>query len=347
MSVPRLWSVLAYGSAAVLVLLGLHFARSIIAPVTCAVVTVAVVWPLLCRLERHIPRPLAILAVMVATLVALVIVAGLAAWGFSRVGQWVFANGAYLQALYVQQVAWLETQGVGFGDLAAAQFDLTTLLRYAQGVTGALRDFLTFTGLTLLFALLGLLEVHGFRDRLAAQPGEAAALALRSCGKLARKLQTYMLVRTGMSLLTGLGVGIFAHLTGLELAVEWGVIAFALNYIPFIGPLAATVLPTALAGLQFGSWNMAIAVFLGMNAIQLAIGSYLEPRMTGAALSISAFGVLFAVFFWMLVWGVAGAFLGTPILIALLTACEEHPSTRWLPELLSGKGGAQDAQERR
>ena len=34
---------------------------------------------------------------------------------------------------------------------------------------------------------------------------------------------------------------------GLELAAEWGVIAFVLNYIPFIGPLVATLFPTIFA----------------------------------------------------------------------------------------------------
>ena len=67
----------------------------------------------------------------------------------------------------------------------------------------------------------------------------------------------------------------FARLTGLDLAVEWGVIAFALNYIPFIGPLVATLLPTFFAGLQYENWEMAVAVFAGMYAIQFAIGSYL------------------------------------------------------------------------
>lgn len=338
MLLDRLQPVAALAGGTVLLLIGLHFAHDIVAPVCCALVAVAVVWPTLTRLERHMARPLAILMVMLLTLGALTIVAGLAAWGFTRVGQWVFANGAELQRLYLQQLAWLEAQGFGLGDVAAAQFDLSTLLRYAQSLTGTARAFVTFMGLTLLFTLLGVLEVHAFRDRLARRPGETAAMALRTCSQLSRKLQTYMVVRTAMSLLTGLGVGLFAHFAGLALAPEWGVIAFALNYIPFIGPLAATLLPTALAGLQFGTWTMPVMVFLGMNAIQLAIGSYLEPRMTGAALSISAFAVLFAVFFWMLVWGVAGAFLGTPILIAILTACQQHPAGRWVPELLAGGG---------
>ena len=139
--------------------------------------------------------------------------------------------------------------------------------------------------------------------------------------------------------ITGLLVGALAGLVGLPLAAEWGVIAFTLNYIPFIGPLIATIFPTLFALVQFESWQLAIVVFVCLNLIQFVIGSYLEPRIAGAALSISPFIVLFAVFFWSFLWGVAGAFIGVPIVIALLAVCGEHESTRWIALLLSGREG--------
>jgi AI-2 transport protein TqsA len=63
------------------------------------------------------------------------------------------------------------------------------------------------------------------------------------------------------------------------------------------------------------------------------VGSYLEPRFVGSALSISPFIVLFAVFFWTFLWGLAGAFIGVPIVIAMLTLCEQHPSGRLVVDL--------------
>jgi predicted PurR-regulated permease PerM len=48
---------------------------------------------------------------------------------------------------------------------------------------------------------------------------------------------------------------------------------------------------------------------------------------------MSPFMVLFAVFFWTFLWGIAGAFIGVPIAIAVLTLCEQHTSSRWVPEL--------------
>ncbi|WP_269815561.1 AI-2E family transporter [Elioraea thermophila] len=120
----------------------------------------------------------------------------------------------------------------------------------------------------------------------------------------------------------GFGIWALARATGHELALEWAVITFTMNDIPFIGPPVARLFPTSFAGLEFGTWQMMITVFLGMNAIRLVLGSCLEPRISGRIVSVSPFAMRFAVFMGGLPWGVAGAFLGPPILIALLTFCE-------------------------
>jgi predicted PurR-regulated permease PerM len=162
----------------------------------------------------------------------------------------------------------------------------------------------------------------------------AGELLLRGSMATAAKIRRYMLVRTLMSVITGLLVWIFARSVGLQLAEEWGFIAFLLNYIPFLGPLVATVFPTLFAMTQFGSWQAVVAVFACLNLIQFIVGSYVEPRVAGNALAISPASVLFSVFFWSYLWGVFGAFIGVPITIALITFCALHPSSRWLAELI-------------
>jgi predicted PurR-regulated permease PerM len=153
---------------------------------------------------------------------------------------------------------------------------------------------------------------------------------------IAVKLRKYMLVRSLASVLTGVLIFAFTLFAGLELAAAWGIMAFTLNFIPFIGPFIATILPALFAVVQFESWQMAALIFLGSTLIQFLIGNYLEPRLFGAILDISPYLVVVAVFFWALLWGVPGAFIGVPITIALLTCCEANPGTRWLARLLSG-----------
>jgi predicted PurR-regulated permease PerM len=188
--------------------------------------------------------------------------------------------------------------------------------------------------------VLGLLEVDVLRRNIQNLDDERFKRTLLKVAEdTADKFQKYMLVRTVMSVLTGIIVWSFALVAGIELATAWGVIAFVFNYVPFIGPLFATVFPTLFALVQFGSWELAIFVFVCLNVIQFVTGSYIEPRVAGATLSISPFVVLFAVFFWSFLWGIPGAFIGVPIAIAILTVLEEHESTRWISALLSGRDG--------
>ena len=100
-----------------------------------------------------------------------------------------------------------------------------------------------------------------------------------------------------------------------------------------VGPFLATVFPTLLAMTQFHSWQAVLGVFLCLNVIQFVIGSYVEPRVSGNVLTISPLVVVFATFLWTYLWGLFGTFIGVPITLAILTFCDQHPSSRWLADL--------------
>ena len=325
-------------STAVLVFAGLYFARSILAPVAFSLFVIAIVWPLQRALETRIPRLLALVATLAVTLLVVTVLGYLIVWAFGTIGRWLIDNALRLQALYMQWTDWLEEHGILVTSFLVENFNAGWLIRAVQEIGGRLHGLLTFVVITFVFTALGLLEVAIAGKNIESLGNkEAARTILQSSTQIAAKFQRYMLVRSAMSVLTGLVVWAFALLAGLELATAWGVIAFVLNYIPFIGPLVATVFPTLFALAQVGSWQLAVIVFVCLNLIQFLIGSYLEPRIAGAALSLSPFLVLFAVFFWAFLWGLSGAFIGVPIVIACLTLCEQRESTRWIAALLSGR----------
>ena len=81
---------------------------------------------------------------------------------------------------------------------------------------------------------------------------------------------------------------------------------------------------------QFESWQAVLGVFVCLNIIQFVVGSYVEPRVSGNMLSISPLVVLFAIFLWTFLWGLFGTFIGVPIMLAILTFCDQHPSSRWI-----------------
>ncbi len=85
---------------------------------------------------------------------------------------------------------------------------------------------------------------------------------------------------------------------------------------------------------QFNSWEAVLGAFFCLNVIQFVVGSYVEPRVSGSVLAISPLVLLVAIFFWTFMWGLFGTFIGVPITLAILTFCAQHPSSRWVSDLL-------------
>ena len=329
----------------ILVAAALYFARSIFAPFALAIFMVAIVWPLQSALQQRLPQFVALFITLVVTAVVLIVFTSMVAWGFSVVAQWMIANAARFQAMYVHWTNWLEEHGIFIVGMIAERFDVMWLVRVAQTVAGRINNTVGFAILAFVFMMLALLETGDMRRRLASLKDKEKGRELAEAGaKIGAKFRKYMVVRTQLSALTGLAVWAFALLTGLELAAAWGIIAFALNYIPFLGPWVATILPALFAMAQFDTWQPIIILVLGLFVIQFVIGNYLEPLVAGAALAISPLAVIFAVFFWSFLWGIPGAFIGVPVTIAILTLCELSPSTRWIATLLSGTPQPRDSK---
>ena len=323
--------------AAVVVAAAAAQASTVFAPLALALFIIAIVWPLQHRLQSRMPKLVALAITIVVTVAVCLAFGSLAVWGFSRVGRSVATDTARYQTLYDNVVTWLDGHGVSVAGLWAEHFNIPWLLRVTQQVTGRVNTTLSFWLIALTYVVLGLLEVEDMRRKVEALDNrEAARVLLDGSAATAAKFRKYMLVRTQMSAITGLLVGVFAWITGLQFAIEWGVIAFTLNYIPFIGPFIATLFPTLLAMTQFDSWQAVLGVFVCLNIIQFVVGSYVEPRVSGNLLSISPSVVLFAVFLWTFLWGLFGTFIGVPIALAILTFCDQHPSSRWLADLLGG-----------
>lgn len=326
----------------------LYSTTSVFAPVACALFIIAIVWPVQKRLQSRLPRLLALAIVVLATVVVFVVFGSLVVWGFGRVGRSLVADAARFQTLYEQVTTWLEGYGIAVAGIWAEHFDMRWVVRTVQGITGRLNTTVTFWLIVLVYVILGLLEVEDFKRKIGKLKNRAAArVLLDGSAATAAKFRRYMLIRTWMSVATGVMVWLLATLLGLQLATEWGVIAFTLNYIPFIGPFVATMFPTLFALAQFESWYWALVVFACLNVIQFVIGSYIEPRVSGTALAMSPFLVLFSVFFWTYMWGLFGAFIGVPIAIAVLTFCAQHPSSRWLSDLLAASDETAPARQSR
>ncbi|OZI64143.1 AI-2E family transporter [Bordetella genomosp. 1] len=309
----------AQWSAMLLTLGLLYLASPVFVPLAFAIVILALVAPLQAALRPRVGGVVAATLTLVLTLAAALLFLSLAAWGFTLVAQWTVANAARLQRLFSMETADLHPRLALVVTMFLDNFNASLLLRAIQEVLLRLNSMAGLVFLSFLFITLGVYELHDTPARLRRLLPRADHW-IAVAGEVARKLRRYMLIRTIASVLTGVTVWLFAIYAGLELATAWGGLAFLLNYIPFLGPLLATLFPSFFAFVQFESLQGALAIFLILNLIQVGYGCYLEPRLAGNAFSLSPLLVMLAVFFWGLVWGIPGTFIGVPMLIAA-TSC--------------------------
>ena len=183
--------------------------------------------------------------------------------------------------------------------------------------------------------LLGLLEVLDFRRKMEAATHEGRHRHWREpVHRISRDFQNYMVVRTGVGLLTGIGAGLAAFLIGLDFALLWGVLNFLLNYIPTLGSLFG-IIPPVLFGLVQGGWTMGLLALVTVGGVQLVMGTFVGPKLQGHYLRLSPLVVLLSVAFWEWLWGIPGAFIGVPLTVGLVITCARFDSTRWIAVLLS------------
>ena len=151
------------------------------------------------------------------------------------------------------------------------------------------------------------------------------------------KIKNYILVKTGVSVVTGTLVALILHLLGVELAFVFGLLAVLLNFIPNVGSILATFLPlpVVLVDPTISTPEAVLAILLP-GIMQFMIGNILEPKLLGDSLNLSPVVILFSLTVWTALWGGVGALLAVPITSIIQILCEQLDFTKPIAALLKG-----------
>ncbi len=130
---------------------------------------------------------------------------------------------------------------------------------------------------------------------------------------------TYLGTITVVNIGMGLIVALVLHLLDMPTPLMWGGIVAVLNYIPYLGPIASTVL-LALGGLMaFEEPLYALLPALTFVVIHMIEANIVTPMVVGRRLTINPLMILISLSFWAWVWGTTGALLAVPLLIIFRT----------------------------
>jgi predicted PurR-regulated permease PerM len=141
----------------------------------------------------------------------------------------------------------------------------------------------------------------------------------------------------------GVVVALVLWMIGMPNSPLWGVMVTVLEFVPYLGALAAVVVLTGAGLTAFESVGHALLVpgsFLFINLIQ---GNVVSPLLLGHRLTLNPVAIFVGLAFFFWIWGVPGAFLAVPILATLKIFCDHITSLAAVGEFL----GQRDDAERR
>lgn len=152
------------------------------------------------------------------------------------------------------------------------------------------------------------------------------------------QIRSFLTLKTVISIFTGLAFGLALRLFGVPMAMTFGVLAFLLNFIPNLGPLAACLLPIPLIVLDPDrSIGWMISVIAVTSGIQMISGNIIEPKLMGQSSDLHPVTVLVALMFWGMLWGIVGMFLATPIMAGLKIVFERFEATQPVAAVMAGR----------
>jgi predicted PurR-regulated permease PerM len=159
-------------------------------------------------------------------------------------------------------------------------------------------------------------------------------ITLQAMDEITDQIQRYLLTQVLLSTVVGLATGLAFGLLRVDHAAVWGVLAFVLNFVPYLGSLVLTAGSALIGFVQFGSADMALLVGGSSVLIHIVSGNLLMPWLTSRASRLSAVTVFVGVLAFGWLWGVAGLLLGMPILMMIKAICDRVEDLMPIGELL-------------
>ncbi|EDY86236.1 integral membrane transport protein [gamma proteobacterium HTCC5015] len=325
-------------AALMVIIASLRAAADLLVPFLLATFIAVITTPVLRWLQRRgLPMWLAMLLVVVAMVGSFTLVGALVGSSitdFTRsLPQYKARLGGEMQSAF----ALLNSYGIETPTaLLREHVNPGAAMEMVGKVFNGLGNVLTNAFLIVLTVIFILAETHSFPNKLKSAFTDADH-HLVQFQLFSHTLQKYMVIKTSISLLTGLCATILTWAIGIDYPLLWGLLAFLFNYIPNIGSIIAAVPAVLLAFVQLGGLP-ALGTAIGYVVINVVMGNMIEPRYMGKGLGLSTLVVFLSLVFWGWVFGPVGMLLSVPLTMFVKIALSSSDNTRWLAVLMDSEG---------
>nr|WP_111300248.1 AI-2E family transporter [Paracoccus saliphilus] len=350
-TVPRLANWAIIGIFMILAFSAIAAGRDFLMPVTMAVLLFFVFTPLRRFAERRgVPDALTALGITLSILLTVGVIAYAASGPLSR----AMNNMPFISQQLEQKFDSVRDSLTGLRDAArrieeaqevAADEGGQTTIKVEQESETTLGTVLKMTPLLLgqvLFTLILLffmiasgdllyLKIVQSFDRMRDKRG--AYLALRGIeDSLGNYLGAITIINAGL----GLTVGLAMWAWGLPGALLFGIGAFVLNFIPYLGAILGVVISglVALIVMPGVFWPAMVALtYLTLTSLE---GQIITPYFVSRRLQMNTVVVFLAVALWAWLWSVLGMVIAVPVLVVMRVLAEHVPGWEKFGNFLAG-----------
>lgn len=226
----------------------------------------------------------------------------------------------------------LMTGGAG----AAAPGEGSNLIRSVMAMGPYLLTQVVFVLILLFFMmstgdLLYLKIVQSFPRMASKRQAYAALRAIEA--SLGSYLSTITVINFGLAVAIGLAMWSF----GMPAPAFLAVVAFVLNYIPYLGAVAGAVAAFVIALVSLNGFLPPFLVAGAYIALTSVEGQLITPALVSRKLAMNTVVVFLAVALWAWLWSVVGMIVAVPILVVMRVLCDHIPGLERLGNFLGGE----------
>jgi AI-2 transport protein TqsA len=289
--------------------------------------------PVLWLERKRVPYTVAVFLVAAGMAIVLMVIGVLVGASLNRFYTDLPSYQALLQNRVSSLQAFLAANGITITDsFLIRQIDQETVKRLTAGVLGGLGSALFELVIMLVTVTFILLEASSFPVKLRAILGDPQK-DLHLFMKFVYDIQHYMNIKTAISLLEGVLVGVWLFSLGVDFPILWGFLVFLLRYVPNVGAIIAAVPAVLLTFIEFGIGRAALVAIVYLT-VEFILGNVLEPMLMGRKLGLSTLVVIVSLMFWGSLLGICGVVLCIPLTMTLKFICENSNNAQWIAVLL-------------
>lgn len=332
-------------AAIFIIVAGMQAAEDVVLPTLLAVLLSIISAPVVLWLERRrVPAWIAVLVVVIAVMAILAVFGTVLAASVGDFSRAVPHYKARLSGIIGSVDAWIANAGIDASLDRLTRIEPGAAMDTIGATLNGLLSALTNTALVVLTMVFILLEVAEMPRKLRAALNDPAR-ALGRARRMVIEVQRYLVIKTMISALTGVIVGGWTAILGVDFPLLWGTLGFLLNFIPNVGSILAAIPPMLVALIQIGPGHM-VLVAVGYVVVNMLLGNILEPQWMGRKLGLSPLVVFLSLLFWGWLWGSVGMLLSVPLTMVFKISFEQSEDLKWIAILLSAAPDVEDQRVR-